>query len=120
MTDHVARLYAVALAIVVFSLTWAVVAARPWAAPEEDPRLAVLERRELRLQRESVRVQRLVNRRLARYRVELRDRRAAIAAASAAAASTPAASSAAPSAPLPDAPSVSVVSTPPVTATASS
>jgi hypothetical protein len=119
MTDHVARLYAVALAIVVFSLTWAVVAARPWAAPEEDPRLAVLERRELRLQRESVRVQRLVNRRFARYRVELRDRRAAIV-ASAAAASAPAASSAAPSAPLPDAPSVSVVSTPPVTATASS
>jgi hypothetical protein len=116
MTDHVARLYAVALAIVVFSLTWAVVAARPWTPKEKDPRLAALERRELRLRRESVRVQRLVNRRFAQYEVRLRDRQAEIA-ATAAAIPTPVPSS---SAPAPAAPSVSVVSSPPVTATASS
>jgi hypothetical protein len=70
MTNHVARLYLVALALVVFFLTWVVVAACPWATTAtagEDPRLAALERREARLRRQSVRVQRLVNRRFARY-----------------------------------------------------
>jgi hypothetical protein len=32
MTSHVGRLYALALALVVFFLAWAVVAARPWAS----------------------------------------------------------------------------------------
>ena len=36
MTNHVARLYAGALALLVFFLVWAVVAARPWAAAGRD------------------------------------------------------------------------------------
>ena len=135
MTDHVARLYAAVLALVVFFLTWAVVAARPWAeeeAAEKDPRLVALERREARLRRESARVERLVQRRFAAYEVRLRQRKreiAAIQAANAAAATVPVAasgsvSSAAPSpsaAPAASpAPSVGVVSLPPVTNTSSS
>ena len=85
MTNHVTRLYAIALALAVFFCTWAVVAARPWAAdPPKDPRLAALERREERLRRKSIRVQRIVNRRFAAYRVRLKQRQAEIAAVNAA------------------------------------
>ena len=136
MTDHVARLYAAVLALVVFFLTWAVVAARPWAeeaAAEKDPRLVALERREARLRRESARVERLVQRRFAAYEVRLRQRKreiAAIQAANAAAAATvpvAASGSVSSAAPSPSAapaaspaPSVGVVSLPPVTNTSSS
>jgi hypothetical protein len=122
MTDHLARLYAVALAIVVFCLTWAVVAARPWAHEQEkDPRLVALERREAKLRRESVRVQRLVERRFAAYRVRLRQRERELAAVSAATSVAAPASAPAPvAAPAPAAPVVSVVPAPPVTATRSS
>jgi hypothetical protein len=128
MTNHVARLYLVALALVAFFLTWAVVAARPWASAataEKDPRLAALERREARLQRQSVRVQRVVNARFARYEVRLRNRReeiAAIEAANAATAAAPApvGSSAPSTSAAPAAPSVGVVELPPVTNTSSS
>ena len=115
MTDHVARLYAAALALVAFFLTWAVIAARPWApeATSQDPKVAALERREQRLRRESVRVQRKVERRFAVYRTRLAERQREIAAAQAA--PPPAAS-----APAPPAPSVGVVPLPPVTSTRSS
>lgn len=114
MTDHLARLYAIAIAVLVFFLTWAVVAASPWPAESarQDPRLAALERREARLRSESVEVKRAVERRFASYRVRLRKRQARIAGiqgASAAAAAT-----------APSAPTVSVVSLPPVTSTRSS
>ena len=118
MTNHVVRLYAVALSLVVMFLTWAVVAARPWAnaeTAEKDPRLVALERREARLRRESVRVERMVKRRFAAYEVRLRERQRAIAAVNAANASAAAA------APTPvSAPSVDVVSLPPVTSSGSS
>ncbi|HYY77260.1 MAG TPA: hypothetical protein VE644_13185 [Gaiellaceae bacterium] len=112
MTDHVARLYAAALALVAFFLTWAAIAARPWA-PEatESPQLAALERREQRLRRESALVQRKVERRFAVYHTRLAEREREIAAAQTAPA---------PSAPAPAAPSVGVVSVPPVTSTRSS
>ena len=125
MTNHVARLYLVALALVAFFLTWAVVAARPWASAataEKDPRIVALERREARLRRESVRVQRLVNARFARYEVRLGKRReeiAAIDAANAAASAAPAPVASSTSA-APAAPSVGVVELPPVTNTSSS
>lgn len=93
MTDHIARLYASVLALVAFFLTWAVVAARPWL-PEKapaDPRVAALERREEQLRRESLRLQRAVERR--RETAE---------------------------APAVSAPSVGVVSVPPVTSTSTS
>ncbi|MGH3019403.1 MAG: hypothetical protein ACRDNR_04470 [Gaiellaceae bacterium] len=115
MTDHVARLYAVALALVVLFLTWAVVAARPWAATaaEKDPRIVALERREAQLRRRSVRVERQVKRRFAVYEAHLHKRQRAITAIGAANARAAAAPPAA-------APAVGVVSLPPVTSTSSS
>lgn len=122
MTSHTGRLYAVALALVVFFLAWAVTAAHPWAAAAPDPRLQALAAREARLQQESVRVKKIVARRWAVYRKRLKARNAAIAAAKARAALTaaqaPAASSStsAPSA----APPVKVVTLPPLTITRTS
>jgi hypothetical protein len=126
MTDHVARLYAGAVALLVFFLVWAVVAARPWAeAGETDPRMAALERREQRLMLESKRVNEVVERRFARYRRRLARRRKEIAAAQAAAAAMPATPAASGTAPAPAAPSaapapVTVTAAPPVTSTGSS
>ena len=127
MTNHAARLYAVALALAVLFVTWAVVAARPWAATaaERDPRIVALERREAQLRRKSVRVERRVQRRFAAYEKRLRKRKREIAAiqaanagAAAAPVSVPAASPAAAPAAAP--PLVSVVSVPPVTSSESS
>jgi hypothetical protein len=77
MTDHVVRLYALSLAALVFLMSWAIVAARPWAASAEakrDPRIVQLEKREARLARRQARVQRLVERRFAEYRRKLAER----------------------------------------------
>jgi hypothetical protein len=82
-TNHVGRLYAVALALVLFFLTWAVVAARPWSAPAADPRLKVLAARETQLRREAKLVNRIVARRWTVYRAALHARKAEIAAHSA-------------------------------------
>lgn len=82
-TNHVGRLYAIALALVVFFLAWAVVAARPWGATKADPRLKALAVREAQLRAEAKLVNRVVARRWAAYRTALKTRRAAIAAASA-------------------------------------
>lgn len=84
MTNHVARLYALALALVVFFVSWAAVAARPWATAQADPRVAALAARQQRLQRESALVQRIVQARYADYRVALARRQAQLAAAQAA------------------------------------
>ncbi len=124
MSDHAVRLYAVALGVLVFFLSWAVVAARPWGseASARDPRLVALERRELKLRRESVQVQRLVKRRFARYQVRLAERQreiAAVQSANATAAAAPSAPASGASAASP-APSVGVVSLPPVTSTSTS
>jgi hypothetical protein len=94
MTSHQGRLYALALSLVVFFLGWAVVAAHPWVAASADPRLRTLAVREAQLRRESKLVHKVVAARWARYRVQLKARRAQIArvdATSAAAAQTAAA-----------------------------
>jgi hypothetical protein len=108
MTSHHGRLYALALALVVFFLAWAVIAARPWATATADPRLRTLAVRQTQLQREAKAVSKVVAARWARYRVQLKARRAEIArvnaaaaAASAAAAQAAAAVSAAPAASAP-------------------
>lgn len=108
MTNHAGRLYALAFTLVVFFLTWAAVAAHPWATAKTDPRLAALALREQQVRRESVAVQRIVRRRWAVYRSQLRLRQRQIAAvrqAQSAAAS---------------APSVRVVTLPPLTVTRTS
>lgn len=71
MTSHVGRLYAASVTIVVFFLTWLVVAASPWAPQSSDPRLAALATREQRLRAESVVVQTIVTDRWATYRRDL-------------------------------------------------
>lgn len=75
----VARLYAVAAAVLVLFLFWAFAAARPWGDPPADARIATLAAREQRLRSESARVQRLVDRRWLVYRARLAERRLAIA-----------------------------------------
>jgi hypothetical protein len=109
MTSHTGRLYALAVTLVVFFLTWTVVATRPWgASARPDPRLAALAIREQQLRRESIVVRRLVQHRWAVYRVQLKQRHAQISAAHRA--QLAAAS----------APSVRVVSLPPLTVTRTS
>ena len=84
MTDHVTRLYAAAAALAAFFVAWAGIAARPWTEPPQDPRLAALEQREQRLQRDATLVQQVVERRWAAYRAELARRSAAPVASAAA------------------------------------
>jgi hypothetical protein len=112
MTDTSHRIYAVAVALAVFLVSWAAVAARPWATTEPDPRLAALARREQHLRADAELVRQVVDRRMAAYRVALRARQARIAqtrshALGAAQATTPP-------------PTVRIVTLPPLTVTRSS
>ena len=60
MTNHVGRLYSLALALLVFFVLWAGIAARPWATPATDPRVAALVAREQQLRHDSVLVKKIV------------------------------------------------------------
>ena len=113
MTSHPGRLYGLALALVVFFLAWAVVAAHPWATASADPRLRTLALREAQLQREAKLVRKVVKARWARYRVELKARRAQIARVNAAAAAAAAAAATAPAATAAASAPVQVVNLPP-------
>ena len=87
MTNQIARLWTVVAGVVVFFLAWAAIAAHPWRqADSVDPRLAALAARQQVLARQSVQVQRLVDRRWAAYRVALKQRQTAILQANTAAA----------------------------------
>jgi hypothetical protein len=82
MTSHVARLYALVGAVLVFFVAWATVAAHPWQTAKaalQDPRLAALQLREQRLRAQSLAVKRIVDRRWAAYRAQLAARKQAIA-----------------------------------------
>jgi hypothetical protein len=113
-TNQVGRLYAVALALVLFFLTWAVVAARPWSAPGADPRLKALAAREAQLRREAKLVNTVVARRWTVYRAALHARQVEIAAAKARSAQVAMSYTAAPSA------GVRIVTLPPLTITRTS
>jgi hypothetical protein len=63
MTDYTARLYALALAILVFFVAWAAVAAKPWATSSPastDPRIRALIVKEQRVRAEALAVRRVV------------------------------------------------------------
>jgi hypothetical protein len=64
MTDHVARLYVLALAVLVFFVAWAAVAARPWAATTPaataDPRIEALIVKQQRVRAEALAVRRVL------------------------------------------------------------
>ena len=54
MTSHTGRLYATALALVVFFLGWAAIAARPWVTTAKvDPRMQALVIRQAALQQQA-------------------------------------------------------------------
>jgi hypothetical protein len=83
MRSPIARLYALSAMLILFFVSWALVAARPWgsSAATKDSRLAALAARERRLQAETLAVRRLVAWRWSAYRVALARRKHAIAAA---------------------------------------
>ena len=110
MTSHQGRLYSLTLALVVFFLAWAVVAAHPWTTASADPRLRTLAVREAQLRREARLVGKVVTARWARYRIELKARRTQIARVNAAAAAAATAVTA--QAATPSAPAVQVVNLP--------
>jgi hypothetical protein len=135
MTNHVVRLYALAAALLLFFMTWAAIAARPWAShasAKADPRWAAMATRERALRHDAIAVRRVVNRRWRVYRVQLVARKRVISsalrrhqqalAAARAAAATVSATSSAPSysGSSGSAPSVRVVTLPPITITRTS
>jgi len=109
MTDRVTRLSTLVVAVLVFVVAWAAIAARPWAATKPDPRLAALAQREAILRADAKLVRQIVSARAAAYRSALSARQTQIASSKsrtlAAAAS---------------APSVRVVNLPPLTITKTS
>ena len=60
MTSHVGRLYAATIAILVFFVVWAAVAARPWKTAAPDPRLQQLALRQQALKRETALVNQML------------------------------------------------------------
>jgi hypothetical protein len=122
MTSHTGRLYALAGALFTFFAVWAVVAAHPWAtaAATRDPRLTALAIREQRLRADAALVQRVVDRRLAAYKVALAKRQAQIAAAQSRAQAVPVSQVAPPSSSSTSSPSVRVVTLPPLVITKTS
>jgi hypothetical protein len=83
MTSNVGRLYAATIAVLVFFVIWAAVAARPWKTAAPDPRLQQLALRQQALSRETA----LVNQILA---LKAKARHSAAAATAAAPAAQPA------------------------------
>jgi len=82
MTNNLGRIYVIALAIVVFFLSWAVIAARPWVrAPEAktDPRITALNARERRLRKDAIEIRAIVQKRWTVYRLQLTTRKRLIA-----------------------------------------
>jgi hypothetical protein len=78
-----ARVYAIATALIVFFVSWALIAAKPWATPKAtaspDKRLLALDQRQRRLRAESIAVRKLLTRRWTRYRAALARRERKIA-----------------------------------------
>jgi len=73
VTNTIGRFWAVALALVVFFILWAVLAAKPWTSSgaPADPRLTALQAREQNLQTRALAAQRTLNKRWAAYRSAL-------------------------------------------------
>lgn len=125
MTSHVARLYALVAAVLVFFVAWAAIAAHPWrtkTSAAADPRVAALQLREQRLRTEALAVKQVVDRRWAAYRAQLALRKRHIAAINARNAKARATLASAPAAAtVPSAaPSVRIVTLPPLTITRTS
>lgn len=83
MTSFIARFWATALALVVFFIFWAALAARPWvsAGTTSDLQLAALQAREKKVQTQAVAAQQTLNKRWAAYRAALLRQRGSLTAA---------------------------------------
>jgi hypothetical protein len=109
----------------VFLVSWATVAAKPWATAKADPRLAALAQREQRLRSDAKLVKQVVDNRMIAYRLALKAREARIAAVKAQAAAAQARAiqvsrATAQAAQAAATPSVQVVNLPPLTITRTS
>ena len=73
MTSVIGRFWAAAVALVVFFVLWAALAARPWvsASTPTDPRLVALQAREQKVQTQALAAQKTLNKRWAAYRSAL-------------------------------------------------
>jgi len=73
VTNAIGRFWAVALALVVFFVLWAVLAAKPWTSSgaPADPRLTALQAREQKTQNRALAAQQTLNKRWAAYRSAL-------------------------------------------------
>jgi len=73
MTNVVGRFWAVAVALVVFFILWAVLAAKPWVSSgaAADPRLSALQLQEQKTQTRALAAQQTLNKRWAAYRSAL-------------------------------------------------
>jgi len=60
MTNHTARLYVLALTLVVFFVGWAAIAARPWGQTAADPRLQALNLRAAQLKQRAAFINQVV------------------------------------------------------------
>ncbi len=80
--SETARLYAITLALLIFFVTWATIAAHPWTGPEPvaraDPRAAVVNAREAHLLDRTRATRRVLTLRWTRYQRRLAQRVAAI------------------------------------------
>jgi hypothetical protein len=106
MTNHVVRLYALVVSLLVVFVAWAAIAAHPWraAGTSADSRRAALTAYEQRLRRDTVLTRQVVAQQWADYRARLAQQRKLIAVERAAQA----------------APSVRIVTLPPLTTSRSS
>ena len=123
MTNHVTRLYALAVSVLVLFAAWAVVATHPWQTKSHqtvDPRVRALVLRERRIRHDSLVVRRVVTRRWHHYHVALAKRNRQIAAAQKQHKQALAAAAAAPAPSYSSSPSVQVVTLPPLTITRTS
>ena len=73
MTNTIGRFWAVAVALVVFFILWAVLAAKPWTSSgtPADPRLTALQAQEQKTQNRALAAQQTLNKRWAAYRSTL-------------------------------------------------
>jgi hypothetical protein len=77
MTNHVVRLYALAISLIVFFAVWLAVSTHPWpqagtaSTPAVDPLVAQLNARERHLRAETRRVNLIVKRRFSAYHTSL-------------------------------------------------
>ena len=73
MTNTIGRFWAIAVALVVFFVLWAVLAAKPWVSSgtPADPRLTALQAQEQKTQNRALAAQQTLNKRWAAYRSAL-------------------------------------------------